>query len=231
MNRPDTRERCWVPAPPGWVEIGAFDTDARAEQHWADMVEPARPLLGEDGTERLYAGLRGVREAVAGSGATSVGVVLTAVDDEPAVWTFSTMIEHVTSGEFNPVALVERSLGNIGRVDETEDITLVDGRTALQAFVTVTPESWLGRSHGVRVSADEPPAEMGCCVVAVALPGRPHDLVLTTGSSPDLDHRPLLAHVVSAIAAGVHVGTEAPDGTTRASGVLQVTDLPEDDTP
>lgn len=23
----------WVPTPPGWVEIAAFDTDARAEKH------------------------------------------------------------------------------------------------------------------------------------------------------------------------------------------------------
>lgn len=164
-------------------------------------------------------------------------MVVTSVDDEPAVWTFSTTIEQVTSGEVNPVALVERSLGHAGTVEETEDITLVDGRTAVQAFLTLTPQTRLGRAHGATSSAaeepagpDRPPVErLGSCVVAVALPDRPHDLVVVTGSSPDPDHRPLLAHVVSAIAAGVHVGTSAPEGVARAGAVLPVTDLPAED--
>lgn len=216
----------WVPTPPGWVEIAAFDTGARAEAHWRDMIEPAREHLGDGPTDHLYLGLREARAAVARSGVTSAGVVVTEVDDEPAVWTFSTRIENVSSGEVNPVALVERAIGTAGTVDEVEDITLVDGRTAVQAFLTLTPQSRLGRRHAPATAAavtGTPPVEqLGSCVVAVALPGRPHDLVLVTGSSPDPEHRPLLAHVVSAIAAGVHVGTEPPEGVARASGVLPV---------
>lgn len=217
----------WVPTPPGWVEIAAFDTDARAEAHWRDMIEPARPHLGDGPTDHLYVGLREARAAVVGSGVTSAGVVVTEVDDEPAVWTFSTTIEHVASGEVNPVALVERAVGTAGTVERVEDITLVDGRTAVQAFLTLTPQTRLGRGHGAAAprptTPGKPPVErLGSCVVAVALPGRPHDLVLTTGSSPDPEHRPLLAHVVSAIAAGVHVGTEPPEGVAKASGVLPV---------
>ncbi|WP_454085003.1 hypothetical protein [Georgenia sp. Marseille-Q6866] len=216
----------WVPTPPGWVEIAAFDTDARAEAHWRDMIEPAREHLGDGPTDHLYVGLREARAAVAGTGVTSAGVVLTEVDDKPAVWTFSTTMEHVPSGEVNPVALVERAVGTAGTVERVEDITLVDGRTAVQAFLTLTPQTRLGRAHGSaapRPATGTPPVErLGCCVVAVALPGRPHDLVLVTGSSPDTEHRPLLAHVVSAIAAGVHVGTEPPEGVAKASGVLPV---------
>ncbi|TNC18622.1 hypothetical protein FHE66_06175 [Georgenia sp. 311] len=226
MSAP-ARERFWVPTPPGWVEIAAFDSDARAEQHWRDMVEPAREYLGDARTDHLYTGLRAAREAVAGTRITSAGAVVTEVDDEPAVWTFSTTIEHVRSGEVNPVALVERSLGRTGTVESTEDITLVDGRTAVQSFITLTPESPMGRAGddapAVRPEAGERPVDtLGTCVVAVALPGRPHDLVLVTGSSPDPEHRPLLAHVVSAIAAGAHVGTEPPEGVAKAGGVLPV---------
>lgn len=215
----------WVPTPPGWVEIAAFDTDARAEAHWRDMIEPAREHLGDGPTDHLYVGLREAR-AVAGTGVTSAGVVVTEVDDKPAVWTFSTTVEHVPSGEVNPVVLVERAVGTAGTVERVEDITLVDGRTAVQAFLTLTPQTRLGRAHrsaAPRPATGTPPVErLGCCVVAVALPDRPHDLVLVTGSSPDTEHRPLLAHVVSAIAAGVHLGSEPPEGVARASGVLPV---------
>lgn len=46
MTTTATREQFWVPTPPGWVEIAAFDTDARAESHWREMLEPARAHLG-----------------------------------------------------------------------------------------------------------------------------------------------------------------------------------------
>ncbi|PYF99947.1 hypothetical protein SAMN05216184_105191 [Georgenia satyanarayanai] len=227
MDTTAAQKQFWVPTPPGWVEIAAFDTDARAEAHWRDMIEPAREHLGDGPTDHLYLGLREARAAVARSGVTSAGVVVTEVDDKPAVWTFSTTIEKVASGEVNPVALVERAVGTAGTVERVEDITLVDGRTAVQAFLTLSPETRLGRAHGSATApaggTGTPPVErLGSCVVAVALPGRPHDLVLVTGSSPDPEHRPLLAHVVSAIAAGVHVGTEPPEGVARASGVLPV---------
>ncbi|HLV03083.1 hypothetical protein [uncultured Georgenia sp.] len=235
MTATATGERFWVPTPPGYVEIAAFDTDERAERHWRDMVEPVRTHLGDGRTDTLYAGLRAAREAMAGSRVTSAGVVLTAVDDEPAVWTFSTMVERVAAGPLNPVALVERALGHTGQVDSAEDITLVDGRSAVQAFVTLSPRTLLGRAHGspAHVSDAAPPGlpaqlpveRLAGCVVAVSLPRRPHHLVVVTGSSQRREHRPLLAHVVSAVAAGVHVGSEEPQGVARAAGVLPVTDL------
>ena len=63
-------------------------------------------------------------------------------------------------------------------------------------------------------------------VIAVALPRRPRDIVLVTGSSPVVAHRSLLAHVASAIACGVHVGSEPPEGVARAHGVLPYDDSP-----
>lgn len=222
-------QRSWVPTPPGWVEIAAFDTDARAEQHWRTMVEPARQHLGDEATDHLYVGLRGVRKAVTGSGVTSAGVVVTEVDEAPAIWTFSTTIEQVESGELSPVGLVERAMGTIGKVDEIEDITLVDGRTAVQALLTLVPSSPMAGRGPAGPAATTGEQELGICVIAVALPGRSRDIVLVTGSSPVVAHRSLLAHVASAIACGVHVGSEPPEGAARAHGVVPYDDSPNPD--
>lgn len=219
-----TAQRSWVPTPPGWVEIAAFDTDARAERHWREMIEPARRHLGEEQTDHLYRGLREVREAVGGTGVTSAGVVVTQVDDAPAIWTFSTTIERVDSGELSPVGLVERAVGTVGTVDELADITLVDGRTAVQALLTLTPGSPMAGRGPAGAASPAGDGEVGVCVIAVALPRRPRELVLVTGSSTVLEHRALLAHVASAIACGVHVGSEPPEGVARAHAVVAYDD-------
>src|SRR5690625_7693151 len=101
------------------------------------MVEPVRTHLGDGRTDTLYAGLRAAREAMAGSRVTSAGVVLTAVDDEPAVWTFSTMVVRVDAGPLNQVALVERALGHTGQVESAVDLTLVHLQSEVTYLVTL----------------------------------------------------------------------------------------------
>lgn len=217
-TRAQQRPVVWVPTPPGWVEVAAFATEERARAHWRAMVEPVREEIGDTHTEELYRMLSAARETVAGARVSSAGLVLTVVSGELAVWTFSTALEHVRSGELAPAALVERAVS--GRAASAEDVALPGGRTGVLARFDVTP----------------PPAPPGAglpswgtasqhhCVVAAPLRDRPHDVVVVSGSSNDPRDGDLLAMATVSLAAGVEVGTTPPDTDGRLADVIETFD-------
>jgi hypothetical protein len=207
----------WVPTPPGWVEVAAFADDDRARQHWREMVEPARATVGDQAADALYETLAAQRRQVAGTGVASAGLVLTFVEDQAVVWTFTTTLHHVDHAELNPAGLVERAAltGAVGTVDAVTDLTMVDGRAAVQVDLSGA------RPDAAGIEGDGP--RYGVCVVGLSLPDRPHDLVLVTGAAPDVAQLELIAPVVQAVAVGVSVGDAPQHGLEHASGVLDTT--------
>lgn len=216
-DRPDVAAPggVWVPTPPGWVEVAAFTDDARALEHWQEMVEPARETIGDQAADALYETLAAQRRQAAGAGVVSAGLVLTFVDEQAVVWTFTTTLHHVDRAELSPAGLVERAAltGAVGTVDEVTDLTMVDGRPGVQVDLS-------GPQPG---TADGDGRRYGVCAVGLSLAGRPHDLVLVTGAAPDVAQRELIAPVVHAVAVGVSVGDAPVHGLEHASGVLDAT--------
>lgn len=198
-------ERTWIPTPPGWVEAAAFDTDERARAHWRALVEPARSTYGDAWVGEMYRALARTRRAVAGTGVASAGLVLTTVDDAPTIWTFSTVVVRLEPEDGDPATVLARLAGGSSRVDDVTPITVIDGRTAVQALLRAPGE----------------PTGHGMCTVAVQLPDHPRDLVVVTGASADARHRALLAPVVQSIALGVRADAP-PAGAEEASGILYV---------
>ncbi|WP_043503412.1 hypothetical protein [Georgenia sp. SUBG003] len=222
----------WVPTPPGWVEVAAFADDDRAREHWREMVEPARATVGDRAADALYETLAAQRREVAGTGVVSAGLVLTFVEDQAAVWAFTTTLHHVDQPELNPAGLVERAAltGAVGTVDAVTDLTMVDGRAAVQVDLSGTgPDTAGARGPDPDGAAHPDPhadgdrPRYGVCVVGLALPDSPHDLVLVTGAVPDVAQRELVAPVVQAVAVGVSVGDAPAHGLDHASGVLDAT--------
>jgi hypothetical protein len=207
----------WVPTPPGWVEVAAFADDASALEHWRQMIEPARATVGDRAADALYETLAAQRRQVAGTGVVSAGLVLTFVEEQAVCWTFTTTLHHVDHAELNPAGLVERAAltGAVGTVDSVADLTMVDGRAAVQVDLS-------GAAPGA-VGAGGDGRRYGVCVVGLSLSGRPHDLVLVTGAVPDVAQRDLVAPVVHAIAVGVTAGDAPAQGLEHASGVLDAT--------
>lgn len=195
----------WVPTPPGWIEIAAFDTDERAEDHWRSMIEPVRSELGEAHAEDLHARLRRARAQIARAPVTSAGVVFTVVDEDLVVWSLSTTIRAVESRDLAPVALAERVLGR--SAEPVEEVSLADGRSGVLGFLDADSLE----PHELRAEMDRAEdRERSACVAAVSLPERPHDIVVVSGSAHGTPSRDLLAMLVVSTAAGVRVGPDVP---------------------
>lgn len=218
---PVAAEELWFAAPPGWIELVAFDDDEEAAA-WFDGLLDQTPELRDGAGPLLREAYRTARAEARGAPVDSAGALVTLVDgddgpdgpDRVTVWQYAVRLLLLPPAQgIDLMTVVERFLASPagGRRLEHDD-DLVESFTTPDGRPGVAVHSVLEASDPERLRRDLPhadPEHLGTVVAAARFPhvvgDRRERILLVSGICPRPEERTAMSLVAAHIVASARL--------------------------
>lgn len=235
--------------PPGWIEVAAFRSPGHLAAFLDAQMDADADAFDEQTRELLHTLCRRAYALLEGQGWLHAGCVVTQFPDDGSAaggapvteepytdqtpwrttgWTYAVgLLAHPSTGDLNPVALLERALGRLGALEIEETFRLADGRDVL-AIATTTAVDPGPLTEGAELLPHFDPDALGTVVYVVPPLGLPDHLAVVVGIAPNVEERSAMSFVALEMATSVHVPDDVRQLRSEAvlvdtTGVFQPT--------
>ncbi len=196
--------------PPGWIEVGGHASDDDLRGFLAAQMDADADDYDAAQREALVAACLRARHLAGHEGWLHLGCVVTQVPrDESWVstaWSVGVGIVRVPDLDpVDPLAVVQRGLPSLGRIDTVHDFTLADGRAGVWFGMRTSAGGSLAEVPVDRRLPQLDPDNLGMYVVLLPVAGLAGAVGITVGVAPNVEERGPMSFLAGQMAASLQV--------------------------